>query len=285
MNNDRMQAQRFELKYVIPEPTARAVSQFVSSYLLLDPYGARQENRSYPVHSLYLDSDDLALHHSTINGNKNRYKLRLRFYENRPEAPVYFEIKRRMNNTISKERSAVRREAVGRVLAGHLPAAGDLTSADPRQLAAAQHFVRHLNELRAKPRVHVSYLREAWLPFDGGNSIRVTLDRCVRSCPETTARLSPEMDDPVSVFGEQVVLELKYTSRFPFWFGELVRALNLRQTSAAKYVDGILLMAENRLMPPATRFQPVSEQRQRRRTTVVSSPSHQFFKYISEGAL
>src|SRR2546427_8535657 len=104
MAEDRMQQQRFELKYIIKEGIARAVRDFVSSYLEIDEYGATQANFSYPVHSLYLDSDRLSLYQSTINGDKNRYKLRLRFYDNRPDAPVYFEIKRRMNNTIAKQR-------------------------------------------------------------------------------------------------------------------------------------------------------------------------------------
>src|SRR5690606_32848794 len=135
------------------------------------------------------------------------------------KAPVYLEIKRRMNNTISKERAPIKREAVDRVLGGHLPSPSDFASASPRQLVAAQKFVEHLNDLGAKPRVHVSYLREAWLPFDHSNAVRVTLDRRVRSCVEPTARLIPEMTHPVSVFGDQVVLELKYTSHFPSWFG------------------------------------------------------------------
>ena len=36
-------------------------------------------------------------------------------------------------------------------------------------------------------------------------------------------RFTAEMDDPVSVFGATVILELKFTGRFPGWFGEMVR--------------------------------------------------------------
>ncbi len=100
MGTDNLQSQRFEFKYIIREPVALAIRDFVRSYLVIDEYGATLPNLSYPVHSLYLDSPDLKLYHSTINGDKNRFKLRLRFYEDRPKAPVYFEIKRRVNNTI-----------------------------------------------------------------------------------------------------------------------------------------------------------------------------------------
>src|SRR2546423_437484 len=125
---DRMQLQRFELKYIITEDVAMQARSFVSSYLEIDEYGASRPNLSYPVHSLYLDSDDLILYWNTINGNKNRYKLRLRYYENRPKAPVYFEIKRRMNDAILKQRGPVKREAVDWLLAGHLPEPSHLVS-------------------------------------------------------------------------------------------------------------------------------------------------------------
>jgi hypothetical protein len=78
------------------------------------------------------------------------------------------------------------------------------------------------------------------------NSIRVTLDREVRCAVERSAGLRTEMDNPCNVFGERVVLELKFTGRFPDWFGELVRAFDLHQCSAAKYADGVALMGENR---------------------------------------
>jgi hypothetical protein len=113
MAEDKLQLQRLELKYVISESVAVGIRDFVSSILEIDEFGATRPNLSYPVHSLYLDSNDLRLYWETINGTKNRFKLRLRFYDNRPEAPVYFEIKRRMNNCIMKQRGGVRRDSVG----------------------------------------------------------------------------------------------------------------------------------------------------------------------------
>ncbi|SVB79431.1 uncharacterized protein METZ01_LOCUS232285, partial [marine metagenome] len=86
---DNLQKQRYEHKYIIRDDVGVAVRDFVSSYLDLDPFGATQPNFSYPVHSLYMDSPGLRLYHTTINGDKNRYKLRIRFYEDRPKAPVY----------------------------------------------------------------------------------------------------------------------------------------------------------------------------------------------------
>lgn len=246
MGPDRLQFQRFELKYSIREEVALAIRDFVSCYLEVDEYAATLPNLSYPVHSLYLDSDDLQLYQTTINGDKNRFKLRLRFYENRPEAPVYFEIKRRTNNTISKQRGGVRREEVNWLLAGHLPEPAHLVSKDPKHLVALQRFCQLMNHLHARPKAHVAYLREAWISTRD-NSIRVTMDRDVRCEPEPTARLSTQMRNPVVVFGKEVILELKFTDRFPDWFKELVRFFGLMQCGAAKYVDGVTLLGEYRL--------------------------------------
>jgi hypothetical protein len=246
MARDNLQLQRFELKYLVKEDVALTVRNFVASYLSIDEYGATQPNLSYAVHSLYLDSDDLTTYWHTINGNKNRYKLRLRFYDNCPTAPVYFEIKRRMNDAILKQRGAVRREAVDWILAGHLPEPAHLVSSDPRQLVALQRFSQILNQIHARPKAHVYYLREAWISSDN-NSVRVTMDRDVQCDPEPTARLTAEMKNPVSVFGRNVVLELKFTGRYPDWFREMVRVVGLAQCSAAKYADGVALIGESRL--------------------------------------
>jgi hypothetical protein len=249
--DSRLQSQRFELKYHISEEVALLVRNFVSSYLEIDEYGATRPQLSYPVHSLYLDSDDLRMYWDTINGNKNRFKLRIRFYENRPRAPVYFEIKRRMNNIIFKQRAAVHRDAVEGILAGQLPDPAHLVSHDPRHLVALQRFSELMQATRAKPKVHVAYIREAWISPQN-NAVRVTMDRDVVSDPEPTARLSSEMSEPVSVFGKEVILELKFTDRFPEWFRHLVAVFGLQRGSAAKYVDGVELLGEQRLGPVAT---------------------------------
>jgi hypothetical protein len=65
------------------------------------------------------------------------------------------------------------------------------------------------------------------------------MDREVRTETDPVARLVPELTNPVLVFGDQVVLELKFTGRFPDWFKELVRIFGLMQCGAAKYADGV----------------------------------------------
>ena len=77
---DRLQTQRFELKYLVSEETARAVRRFVSCHLKPDEFASTLPDNAYPVHSLYLDSPGLTTYQAVQAGEKNRYKLRIRYY-------------------------------------------------------------------------------------------------------------------------------------------------------------------------------------------------------------
>jgi SPX domain protein involved in polyphosphate accumulation len=233
-----MQRQRFELKYIINEETALKVRDFVSGELDMDEYSVGRPNYSYPVHSLYIDSDDLRLYWETINGNKNRYKLRLRFYTTNPDAPVFFEIKRRMNNIIMKQRGGVRQEAVAWLLDGQLPTEEHLVARNnPKHLVALQRFCQLMCDMRGKPKVHICYEREAYVSDD--DTVRVTLDRHVMAEENLSSTIKTEMEFPVHRFVKQVILELKFTNRFPNWFRHLVHRFNVMQCGAAKYISSV----------------------------------------------
>jgi hypothetical protein len=240
-----MQTQRFELKYLIPEATALLVRDFVRSYLGMDEFSVGRPNYSYPVHSLYLDSDDLKLYWRTINGDKNRFKLRLRYYSAHPGTPVFFEIKRRMNNCILKQRGGARQDAVNWLLAGHLPAETHLISGDPHQLVAVQRFSRLQGDLHAQPRAHIFYMREAYV--SDNDEVRVTMDRDVLAQPNLATFVKTEMENPVRVFDRQVILELKFTNRYPDWFRELARVFQVVQCGVSKYVEAVGKIGARRL--------------------------------------
>jgi hypothetical protein len=243
---DNVQAQRFELKYRVSESAAAQIRDFVGSYLEHDEYSLPRPDHTYFNHSLYLDSEDLRLHWDVINSVKNRYKLRLRFYDNDPESPVFFEIKRRINDAIVKQRCPVRREAVKSLLSGQLPAPEDLRSTRPEALAAIQQFFRLMLDLSATPKMHIAYRREAWEGGEG-NSVRVTLDREVCGTPQFTADLTTRIDGGIRPFANQVILELKFTARYPVWFRDLVESFDAMQCGCAKYADSVVLLGEDRL--------------------------------------
>ena len=257
MRFDRVQQQRFELKYRVPEHTALAVRDFVQGYLTPDEFAAKSADHSYMVHSLYLDSNELALYRATVNGDKNRFKLRLRYYDDAPNAPVFFEIKRRLDNSIFKQRAAVRREAVAALLEGEWPRLEHLTTPGEKPLMQLQEFMRLMQRMHATPRSHVSYRREAWMSTVD-NSARVTFDRDVQCALDTGAKMTVAREDGVCVFDREVIVELKFTSRMPAWATELVRAFGLVQCSAAKYAEGVAAMGETTFSPCGEQFPDMS---------------------------
>ena len=241
---NRLQEQRYELKYWIEESVAVRVRDFILQYLQLDPFGVGQPDNSYPVHSLYLDSERLDTYWHTINGNKNRYKLRIRYYDNQPTTPAFFEVKRRTNDVILKERGGVKKSSVPRLLSGHLAEPSDLLNpASGSDLLAVQHFQGLMFRINARPMMHVGYMREAFEhPFD--SNARVTMDRHVVTGPVHAPDLVTSTPDHYYFFKKIVILELKFTARFPLWFQELVQAFDCIRSGAAKYTSGIEVLGE-----------------------------------------
>jgi hypothetical protein len=257
---EQMQRQRFERKYFVNEHRAMQIREFVKCYLVPDTFSQGRPDYSYPVHSLYLDSRALTTYWATVHCEEKRFKLRVRYYDDNPESPLFFEIKRRENECILKQRGAVHRAAGALLLAGHLPGAENLVSDQPHHLAALQRFCYLMQRLHACPMVHVGYAREAWVS-PHGNSVRVTIDRRVCGEPRREPVFHTQMLNPIHPFGEQHVLELKFTDRFPDWLQDLVQHFNLSQTGAPKYCGSILESGEDRVLaqPPPGAQQKLAE--------------------------
>jgi hypothetical protein len=244
-----LQRSRYELKYIIQEPTAHEVRAFSRNHLMPDPYASPGNNYSFDIYSVYLDNPGRSLMNQTLEGLKNRFKLRVRFYDNNPNHPVFFEVKRRVNDVIVKVRAKVRRDAADRLMRpfGGWPDRSDLANPDDeRSFTALTKFCQLRDKLECGPAVLVAYNREAWCsPED--DSVRVTFDRMLEAAPyhpDATFRL--QRDDAwirpiMRVPG--IVLELKFTDRFPNWMRQMVQTYNLFRTSMAKYVTCQLGMA------------------------------------------
>jgi hypothetical protein len=237
-----LQAQRFERKYFVSPRQAALIREFVRAYLVPDEHSETAPDLSYPVHSIYLDNDQLATYYATVHCEKTRFKLRMRYYDDEPDSPVFFEIKRRIGDCIQKQRGAVRRNAAPLIVAGYLPEPDHLLSSKPGHLGAVQKFSQLMQMLHARPKMHIAYEREAWVS-PVGNSVRVTLDKNVRGVIRREPRFTTEMERPVFPFRDgslnKTVLEIKFTNRFPDWLTEMVRHFNVMASGAPKYCGSI----------------------------------------------
>jgi hypothetical protein len=229
---DGMLRCRFELKYQISESKAAEVEKFVQQHLRPDRYCKLQPTGSYPIISLYLDSPDLKLCRESVTGRKNRFKLRIRGYNDDPAYPKFFEIKRRLNFVIIKDRHRVSNRDVEKLLGGG-PLPERYYSTEQKSL---KQFLFYQQSLCARPIIQVRYLRSAY-EDDSINRVRVTFDR------QLSFRIT---DKPLVLLGgsgwqrhplNDVILEIKFTSKFPAWLTRLARHIELQQQSFSKYVN------------------------------------------------
>ncbi len=239
---------RYELKYVIREPRAVAIADFVSTYLRPSEHNGSGPIRGHPVISLYLDSPDYFFFRQSYTGHKNRMKLRIRFYDDAWERPAFLEVKRRVSEVICKDRAMISREGVRQILTRgwpiepYVPDTAHLKHGHRRQ-DVSDDFWGFANTVRARGMIYVSYFREIYESGDD-DELRVTFDREVRgSRYDGSGRLEtpkrgwlPYMPPHMAPFPRDgIILELKFDERPPRWMLNLVKIFNLSQTPVCKY--------------------------------------------------
>lgn len=235
MRKDKLQSARYEFKYLVSEPKARQVRELVLHHLEPDDFTWGNEGLGYPVHSLYLDSHDFKTCVATQHGEKNRFKLRLRFYDD-PKGPIFFEIKRRVDLVILKQRAEVARRHVAALLEGAAADRSFLLDPDnDRQFKALYNFCELRDRLHARPAAYTSYMREGY-EKQGTNAVRVTFDRRLRAGTYRGVLGVDDVEEWSLLEMGGVVLELKFTDRFPEWMLTLVQMFNLTRRGFAKYV-------------------------------------------------
>ena len=235
---------RFECKYLLDRATALRVRAFLMPFMRPDPYAANRPGHRYPVCSLYLDGAGMPLLRATDEGWRNRFKLRLRTYPGSLQAPVYVEVKRRVDGIVSKLRAGVAhaqvRDLLERGRSGHPVSAPE------------GEFLRLARSLDARPVVRVHYVREAYEAL-GGEPVRITFDTDLAACP--TRDLDLGHDGRWEPFGVQgVVLEIKFSDRFPPWVGDMVSAFDLQRRSFCKYALGVRLLGGHGSIAPERSF-------------------------------
>jgi hypothetical protein len=216
---------RFELKYWLHPSLLPAARAAIRPFVRADRHATATP--VYPISSLYLDSPDLALYGATVEGRRDRFKLRVRSYSDREDAPVYLEIKRRSGAAIRKTRVAVDRASARRLLVGDRVCDG--------AIAEAREFDAAMRDVRAVPVMRVRYRREAYEDLHAA-SVRVTFDTHLSHHSTTGPDLGLDGPGWCETPTAGVILEIKFTGTCPSWAQAMVGALGLEQRSIPKYV-------------------------------------------------
>ena len=238
---------RFECKYYLTPRQYERVMRWSEPYIQPDAYSAGRPGHCYTISSLYLDSTDFRIGRMTMEGIKNRFKLRIRSYDDNPPSPIFFEIKRRMDGAVEKTRIPLRREE-GRALLGGGAYPARVARGDT--LHDLETFLGLMAAYRARPVMRVRYVREAY-EARHGDPVRLTFDR------DLAYVFTPDVNFSVNGRGWRtapvpgIIFEIKFQDYYPFWVDELINALQLQRVSIAKYSIALEAARESRINPMA----------------------------------
>ncbi len=225
---------RREYKYLIPQKDIDELRRRILPFVTLDNFAA--EGSQYTVRSIYFDTSKLKYYNEKIEGVKIRKKLRVRGYnELGDESIVFLEIKRKYENHINKNRSALKYYNLDDLLSTSDLESYCLTeNGFQNSVADGERFLHHIHKHSLKPIVLIVYEREAYFSkFD--SSLRLTFDKNLRYI------LFPSLDELYSeedmsfAMPKYFIFEVKFSAGFPGWLQAIIRDLSISRMALSKY--------------------------------------------------
>lgn len=211
---------RHELKYLLT-PVQYTLLQSRLKWVL-EPDVHASDTGEYFIRSIYFDSPDRCAWQEKISGVNRRKKYRIRFY-NGDYTHCNLECKDKTGTRIEKTAQALDPAQVGAMLAGDgrsLPEEGLL--GEMKRLLSDRGFA---------PAVVVDYVREPYvLPL---SDLRITFDKEI-AWGDVQESLTKERSLSV-IYGEQIVLEVKYNEYLPEHIADILASVHPVQTAASKY--------------------------------------------------
>ncbi|HEX05253.1 MAG TPA: polyphosphate polymerase domain-containing protein [Bacteroidetes bacterium] len=231
--------ERKEFKFYVPVERASELCERVKTHMLHDPFCAELEHERYVVRSIYLDTPSLQFYFEKVDGLRLRKKLRVRVYNELEEgSPAFFEIKRKIEDTIVKERARLDIEESIDLLNGsklHLRNGDGNESLDS---VVINRFTYLINRLHLEPKALITYEREAFYDPDNPD-LRITFDYNVRSYLNPSLQDFYKEDDLRTVSNPNFILEVKFSIALPLWTRQMLKDFRLHLQSISKYCNGV----------------------------------------------
>lgn len=212
----------------------------ISPFMKLDKYSEMMKDKHYTVRSIYFDTPDYDYYFEKIEGIKHRKKFRIRGYnELTPDSKVFFEIKRKYEIPIFKNRAVTSYDNVCKLFMNQsVEKCISNSEKFPHAVDNVKRFFYHFYSDSLRPVILVIYEREAYLGLID-EKIRVTFDKNLRSVAfPTIDELYSESRARVAL-KDQFILEVKFNDYFPSWMKPIIGILGLKRESASKYCISI----------------------------------------------
>lgn len=243
MDAPKLSFKRYEFKYhLIPKEVGFLIEDLLENNMVWDPFVERAADKNYMVTSLYFDSPGLKCYYDKIHGLKDRYKLRLRIYDDllKEGKSVFLEIKRKIDMVILKDRIVLpyknyidifEKEEYG----------GSSFIFSERDRAVLDEFMGKKYRLSMSPAVLVRYRRK---PLVGAfnDRVRITFDSTIEATTTNNLRLGNNFE-PVAP--GTVVMEVKFDNSLPHWFSKIIYKYQLDRRPFSKYCGAIETCKKN----------------------------------------
>lgn len=217
---------RFEKKYILNNLQVEQIKHRLSPLMELDPILSGKP--FYNIRSLYFDDYKDTCLKQVINGISERYKYRIRFYNNNTNY-IVLEKKYKINNMTKKTSVEISKEQVDEILNGNIT-----ISKDNDKLI--NEFYLMIKTKGFKPVAIIDYDRIPYV-YDAG-CVRITLDFNL-SCSYDFKKL---FDDDIRKIPlleqDKTILEVKYNDFIPDYIRFSLQLNELSRTSYSKYGNG-----------------------------------------------
>lgn len=193
---------RYEIKFLIKNYDLRSIVETIN----LNYFSIKKLYPDRKIHSIYYDDIDFNCYFNHINGLSNRYKTRVRWYNN-DLSKLTFEKKIKLGNKNFKEQKNLKSNFFSEPL--------------------YKYF--EMFKFLAIPTVSTSYQRSYFYVKDF-EKIRITFD---------TFLCSSHPIKKLSYFSKNLIIELKAQEDQKNNLNELIKRIPMRYTKNSKYVSGI----------------------------------------------
>ncbi len=232
---------RYEYKYFVPNSKMDMLRNMIAPFVQYDKFSDKMPEKHYTVRSIYFDTPEYDCFFEKVEGIKHRKKFRLRGY-NRPndeKGNVFFEIKRKYEDPILKNRAPAEFDNALNLFESNNP---DFYHPDlilyPLAEENLKRFFYHYHNRKLRPVVLVIYEREAFLGLHD-DTIRVTFDKNLRSVAFPSLDELYEENRVRRSLSNKFILEVKFNDHYPAWMKPIIGALGVKRQSASKYVISI----------------------------------------------
>jgi hypothetical protein len=223
---------------------ALLVEKYIQNIGLLQ-IDENSKNGAYLVNSFYFDTFLLDDYHDKDDSLLIRKKMRARTYEemwhNSPKN-VWIEIKNKRNFNILKERTHITGQEWINFIQDENPICltkrKDISVEDYKKL---KRFSYLYIKGGYRPNIIVKYFRTAYM---GSflSRIRITFDSDISTC--WIKEGNTQEDFMVRVYPEKVIMEVKFNTKMPWWFTNMIKVFDLKRVDFSKYHNSVIALRE-----------------------------------------